>query len=158
MSDQLRFTVWFVVLFGLLCLFFVFAGTVKRSGWAVTVPVWLLVSTAFWLWTPRYLLHRRVGVRPLLPGALLASIAVGVTNAVSPLFLAPSLNEDGNRFGAFGVVLALIAWGYTLTVITLVCAVFSPVWSDWRDSEGQRRQTPVEGEPNEGIGPGADVD
>lgn len=147
LSDQLRFTIWFFVLCGLLGLFFVFAGTVKRSGWALTIPVWLLVSTAFWLWTPRYLLHGRVGLRSLFPGALLASIAVGVTNAVSPLFLGPSLNSDGNHFGAFGVVLGLIAWGYTLTVITLICAVFSPVWLDWRESEKHRRNARDDGEP-----------
>jgi hypothetical protein len=72
LSDQARFTIWFFALFGLLGLFFVFAGTVKRSGWAVTIPIWLLVATAFWLWTPSYLLHRAVSVRALLPGALLA--------------------------------------------------------------------------------------
>ena len=142
LSDQARFTIWFFVLCGVVGLFFVFAGTVKRSGWAVTIPIWLLVSTAFWLWTPSYLLHRAVSVRALLPGALLASLVIGGTTALSPLFLGPSLNSDGRRFGAFGVVLALIAWGYVLTTISLVCAVFSPVWAEWRESETHRRREP----------------
>jgi uncharacterized BrkB/YihY/UPF0761 family membrane protein len=93
------------------------------------------VSTAFWLWTPHYLLHRRIALRPLLPGALLASIAIGGATATSPFFLGPSLNSDGTHFGSFGVVLALIAWGYTLTTMSLACAVFSPVWAEWRASQ-----------------------
>jgi hypothetical protein len=40
------------------------------------VPAWLIVSTAFWLWTPRFLLHGKIGLR-----------------------LGPWLNEDGKRFG-----------------------------------------------------------
>jgi uncharacterized BrkB/YihY/UPF0761 family membrane protein len=95
------------------------------------------LSTAFWLWTPRYLLHRKIALRALLPGALLASVAAGGAAALSPFFLGPSLNTDGRQFGSFGVVLALIAWGYTLTTVSLVCGVFSPVWAEWRLSEKQ---------------------
>ena len=72
-------------------LFIVFAGTLKKSGWAVAVPAWLIVSTAFWLWTPRFLLHGKIGLRQLLPGALLASLLLGVATAVSPFFLAEAL-------------------------------------------------------------------
>jgi membrane protein len=139
LSDKARFTIWFLVLSGLLALYFVVAGDLKKSGWAVVVPIWLVVSTAFWLWTPRYLLHRKIGLRSLLPGALLATIVVGGTTAASPFFLGPSLNSDSRHFGAFRVVLALIAWGYTLATITLVCAVFSPVWAEWRRSEKELR-------------------
>lgn len=99
LSDQARFTIWFFVLSGLLGLFLLFAGTLRRSGWAVASPAWLVVSMAFWLWTPRYLLHRAVGLRPLVPGALLATIALGGATALSPVFLGPSLNSDGRHFG-----------------------------------------------------------
>jgi hypothetical protein len=137
-SDQVRFTVWFFVLSGLLCLFVVAAGRLRDAGWAALVPAWLLVSTAFWLWTPRYLLHRQIALRPLLPGALLASIVVGGAIATSPFFLGPSLNSGGKHFGSFGVVSGLIAWGFVLTTISLVSAVFSPVWAEWRESERDR--------------------
>lgn len=143
LSDQARFTIWFFVLSGLLGLFIVFAGSLRNIGWAAVVPVWLFVSTAFWLWTPRYLLHRRIGLRPLLPGALLASIVIGGTTATSPAFLGPSLNEDGRRFGSFGIVLALLAWAYVLATLSLVCAVFSPVWAEWRESERHAPDAPM---------------
>ena len=141
LSDQARFTIWFFVLSALLGLFFVFAGTVKHSGWAVAIPGWLVISTAFWLWTPRYLLHKQIDLRRLLPGALLATIVIGGATATSPFFLGPSLNADGKHFGSFGVVVACLAWGFVLTTISLVCAVFSPVWAEWRESERHRSQT-----------------
>ena len=142
LSDQARFTIWFFVVSGLLGLFFIFAGTLKRSGLAVVIPAWLIVSTAFWLWTPRYLLRGTIGLRPLLPGALLTSIVIGGATAVSPFFLGPTLNSDGKHFGSFGVVLALIAWGFVLATISLVCAVFSPVWAEWRETQGQIPEAP----------------
>src|SRR5213078_2151918 len=91
--------------------------------------------TAFWLWTPRYLLRGRIGLRPLLPGALLATLLIGGATATSPFFLGPTLNLDGKRFGPFGVVVALIGWAFVLTTISMACAVFSPVWTEWRERE-----------------------
>jgi uncharacterized BrkB/YihY/UPF0761 family membrane protein len=145
LSDQARYTIWFFVLSGLLGLFFVFAGNLQKASWVAAIPVWLIVSTTFWVWTPRYLLHRKIDLRRLLPGAALAAIVLGVTTAISPLFLASTLNSDGKHFGAFGVVLALIAWGYTLAAISLICAVFSPVWAEWR--EHQRHPSAVPNQP-----------
>lgn len=136
LSDQARFTIWFFVLSGLLILFIIFAGSVKRSIGAVVIPAWLVVSTAFWLWTPRYLLRGKIGLRVLLPGALAASVLIGGATATSPLFLGPSLNVDGDYFGSFGVVIALLAWAFILATMSIACAVFAPVWAEWRDPEG----------------------
>jgi hypothetical protein len=47
------------------------------------------------------------------------------------------------------VVLALIAWGYVLTTISLVCAVLSPVWAEWRESERHRRKAPEDANATE---------
>lgn len=144
LSDQARFTVWFLVISGLLALYFVVAGDVRKSGLEVLVPIWLAVSTAFWLWTPRYLLHGAVALRRLLPGALLATIVIGGATATSPFFLGSSLDTDGRHFGSFGIVIALLAWGYILTTLSLVCAVFSPVWAEWRNGEKHPAQAPQE--------------
>jgi uncharacterized BrkB/YihY/UPF0761 family membrane protein len=141
LSDQARFTIWFFVVSGLLGLFIVSADRVRHAGLAAVLALWLVVSTLFWLWTPHYLLHRTFGLRALLPGALLASILIGGATAASPLSLGPSLNSDGRHFGSFGVVLAIAAWAYTLAVLSLICAVFSPVWTEWRESEKQRSET-----------------
>lgn len=142
LSDQARFTIWFFVLSGLIGLFIVFGGRLKDASLAAAVPVWLVVSTAFWLWTPRYLLHGRIGLRPLFPGALLASVVVGGVTAMSRFFVGQSLNSDGRHFGSFGVVGALLGYGFTIVTISMVCAVFSPVWAEWRESERRASEPP----------------
>ncbi len=145
LSDQARFTIWFFVLSALLGLFFVSSGTLKKSSFALAIPLYLIISTAFWLGTPRYLLRGKIGLPALVPGAVLASVAIGGASAVSPLFLGPWLNSDGKHFGSFGVVVALLTWGFILTTLSMVCAVFSPVWAEWR--AGERDLSKHDGSP-----------
>jgi uncharacterized BrkB/YihY/UPF0761 family membrane protein len=73
-----------------------------------------------------------------MPGALVATIVLGGLVAVSPLFLAAPMNANGRAFGSFGVVVTLIAYVFIAIVLSLVCAVFSPVWADWRRAEADR--------------------
>ena len=143
LSDQARFTIWFFVLSGLLGLGVASGAELKKAGWIVLVPVWLAVSMVFWLWTPSYLLHRQIGLRSLVPGALLAGIVIGGASATSPLFLGAWLNGDAKYFGSFGVVLALLGWAFILVTLSMVCAVFSPVWSQWRAAEKRLPATPA---------------
>jgi uncharacterized BrkB/YihY/UPF0761 family membrane protein len=56
------------------------------------------------------------------------------------------LNSDGKYFGSFGVVVALLTWGFILTTLSMVCAVFSPVWAEWRHTETNASLEPT-GEP-----------
>jgi uncharacterized BrkB/YihY/UPF0761 family membrane protein len=86
------------------------------------------------------LLHRKIGLRALLPGALLASIVIGGCVATSPFFLSAPLNENGKAFGSFGVVLTIVGYVFILITMSLVCAVFSPVWMNWRETEQRRRE------------------
>jgi hypothetical protein len=137
-ADQGRFTVFFFVVTGGVGLAVVSAERLRETGWFAVLPVWLVASTVFWLWVPRFLLHRRIGLRALLPGALLASVVLGGAAATSPLFLGDSLNASGRAFGSFGVVMTVVASVFIMITMSLVCAVFSPVWASWRESERQR--------------------
>jgi hypothetical protein len=137
-ADQGLFAVFFFVLTGAVALAVVSAERLGETGWFAVLPVWLVASTIFWLWVPRFLLHRMVGLQALLPGALLASVVLGGTAATSPLFLPDSLEANGRAFGSFGVVLTVIGSVFVLITLSLVCAVFSPVWAGWRESERQR--------------------
>lgn len=152
LSDQARFAIWFFVVSSLLGLYFVFAGTLEKFGWEVAAPVYLAVSVVFWLWTPRYLLHGKIGLRRLLPGALLATLVLSGATATSPLFLGPWLNSDGRYFGSFGVVIALLAWAFILSIISIASAVFSPVWYEWRAIERHVRQPSRKTEANADAG------
>jgi uncharacterized BrkB/YihY/UPF0761 family membrane protein len=134
-ADQWRFALWFFAFAFAGSVPFLIEGWLSEASWLALIPIWLVAATAFWLWTPRFLLHGRVERRSLVPGALLSAAVIGGATATSPLFLGSWLNTDAKYFGSFGVVLALVGWGFVLITLTMVCAVFSPVWASWRDDE-----------------------
>jgi uncharacterized BrkB/YihY/UPF0761 family membrane protein len=138
-ADQVRFTIWFFVFSGVIALMTVSASGLRSAGWLALLPAWIAGSMVFWLWTPRFLLHRAISLRSLLPGALLATFVVGGTIATSPLWIGPTLNQNGKAFGAFGVVIALFAYILIVVTISMVCAVFGPVWAEWRQGENDRK-------------------
>jgi len=135
LADQGLFALFFFVLAAAMAAQIIASERFQGADVLVLVPAWLIASTAFWLFVPSLLLHRKVGWRALLPGALMASFVIGGTIATSPLFIAAPLNQNGKAFGSFGVVLTVIGYVFVLLTMTLVCAVFSPVWRSWRESE-----------------------
>lgn len=135
LADQGLFALFFFVLAAAIAAQIIASERFQGADVLVLVPAWLIASTAFWLFVPTLLLHRKVGWRALLPGALMASFVIGGTIATSPLFVAAPLNQNGKAFGSFGVVLTVIGYVFVLLTMTLVCAVFSPVWRSWRESE-----------------------
>lgn len=139
-ADQVLFTIWFFVLSGLIALAIVAGSELRTAGWLAVLPVWIAGSMVFWLWTPRFLLHRQISIRSLLPGALLATFVVGGTIATSPLWIGPTLNQNAKAFGSFGVVLALFAYILIGVTLSMVCAVFGPVWAEWRQGESGRKE------------------
>ena len=140
LADQGLFAIFFFVLTGAIALATVSAAQLRHDGWYVLIPVWLVASTVFWLWVPRFLLHRKIGFRALLPGALLATIVLGGTVATAPLFVAAPLNANGKAFGSFGVVATMLGYVFIMITMSLVCAVFSPVWANWRQTEREGRE------------------
>jgi uncharacterized BrkB/YihY/UPF0761 family membrane protein len=116
------------------------ASELRASGWLIALPLWVGGSILFWLWTPRYLLHRKISLRSLLPGALLATFVLSGTIATSPLWIGPTINQNASAFGAFGAVIALFAYILIGTTLSMVCAVFAPVWAEWRLGEKARKK------------------
>jgi len=139
-ADQGLFAIFFFVYSGAIALLVVSASSLRDAGYLVLVPVWFVGSTAFWLWVPRFLLHRKISLRALLPGALLAGLVLGGSIAFSPLFLASPLNQNGKTYGSFGVVITFIGYVFIMITLSMVCAVFSPVWANWREGERQLRE------------------
>lgn len=141
-ADQVRFTVFFFVFTGAVGGLVLGASALRGIGWLAVLSVWVFACSAFWLWVPTYLLRRAVPVRDLLPGALLACLVVGGTIAFAPFYLSPTINENGTAFGSFGVVLTVLGYLFIVITISMVCAVFAPVWRDWRRSERERSGGP----------------
>ena len=145
LADQGLFALFFFLVAGAVAALVVSTARLHDAGWLALIPAWLVASTAFWLLVPSLLLHRKVALRSLLPGALVASIVIGGAIATSPLFLAAPLNANGKAFGSFGIVLTTIAYVFVIVTMSLVCAVFSPVWANWRESEMHRREGTAKG-------------
>jgi membrane protein len=144
-SDQLLYTIFFFVLAAALALVLVAQSELGGTGhWLALVSAWIVGSTAFWLGAPHFLLHRKISLRKLLPGALLATLVLGGTVAFSPLFLAPALTANGKAFASLGIVLSLVGYLFVLLTLSLVCAVFSPVWFAWRTAEKRRGESSPE--------------
>ena len=145
-ADQGRYAIFFFVFSGALALSTVGQAELGDTGRRLLfTPLWLLGSCLFWIAVPLFLLHGQVGPRGLLPGALLALVVLGGAAAFSPLFLPATMNANAKAFGSFGVVLTLIGWLFVLITLSLVCAVFAPVWADWRRLERERRARPPRG-------------
>jgi membrane protein len=138
MADQGLFALFFFLVSATLAVAVVAADRLHNAGVLIAIPVWLVASTAFWLLVPSLLLHRKIGLRALMPGALLASVVLGGAIATSPLFVGPPLNQNGKAFGSFGVVLTTLGYVFIMVTMSLVCAVFSPVWLNWRQTEKGR--------------------
>jgi hypothetical protein len=141
-SDQALFTVWYFVTCGLLGFVVVATTETASSSRPLFIPVWLAASTLFWLWTPRFLLHRQIPTKKLLPGAILGAVVIGGTLGTSPLWMGPTLNQNAEAFGSFGVVIAIIGLVLITITISMACAVFAPVWEEFRQSETERDAAP----------------
>jgi uncharacterized BrkB/YihY/UPF0761 family membrane protein len=137
-GDQVRFAVFFFVFSAAVMLTVLSASPLRANGWLALIAAWTAGSIVFWLWTPSYLLRRAVPLRALLPGALLAAFVIGGTIAFAPFYLSATMNENGRAFGSLGVVLTILAYMFIVIAISMVCAVFPPVWRDWRNDERAR--------------------
>ncbi|HEY2176537.1 MAG TPA: YhjD/YihY/BrkB family envelope integrity protein [Mycobacteriales bacterium] len=138
-SDQVLFTIWYFVTCGFLGAMFLATTETASSNRVLFIPLWLGASIVYWLWTPRFLLHKNVPARKLLPGAVLGAFVLGGTIGTAPLWMGPTLNQNAKAFGPFGVVLAVLAFMLIAITISMVCAVFGPVWEEFRQLESERK-------------------
>jgi len=137
--DQALYAIFFFVFAAAWALALVGQAELGGTGrWLVLLPAWIIGSLAFWLGAPYFLLHRKISMRQLLPGALLSILVLGGTSAFSPLFLGPALTQNGKAFAALGIVLSVVGYLFVMVTLSLVCAVFSPVWFAWRVDEKSR--------------------
>jgi membrane protein len=138
-ADQALYAAFFFVFAAALALVLVAQSELGDTGrWLVLLPVWIAGSLAFWLGAPHFLLHRKISTRQLLPGALMATLVLGGTSAFSPLFLGPALTTNGKAFASLGIVLSVVGYLFVMVTLSLVSAVFSPVWFAWRADEQSR--------------------
>jgi membrane protein len=128
-TDQLRYFVTLVALIAVVTLFLlqtkVLAGRPSWIGWAVT-PLWVAAFLVYFVWVPRLLLHNRVSVRDVLPGALLTVAGLGFMRLLSSFLLTRWLVWYSKYYGGFGVAMALFFWLMIAATILVVAAALSP--------------------------------
>jgi membrane protein len=139
LADQALYTIFFFVLSAATAGVVIAQSELGRGGnLAALFVVEIVGSLVFWLMVPYYLLHRQIGYRKLLPGALMCTILIVGTMTVAPLFLPATLAANGRAFGAFGISLTVVGYLFTLVTMSVASAVFSPVWLSWREAEKSR--------------------
>ena len=103
--------------------------------WVVGTPLSLLASLVLWTSIPWLLLDRRIHWRRLVPGAVMAAVGVSVYGFATTIYM-PRLMENYNeRYGLFGVTLALIEWLLCIALIlvttTVVATEFDRAQEPW---------------------------
>ncbi len=118
--------VWLVVL--------VFQAPVRDgfgAGAWLGLPLFLLLATALWWWTQHLLLGSRVRWYPLLPGAVLAGIAMTGLGIAAQVYLPSAVSRSITKFGPYGVVFTSLSWLIVMfTAITLAIALGRVVAED----------------------------
>lgn len=124
LRGSLRGLLWLVGL----VVYLILLGTAVRlagsgpPGQILRPTLLLLGAVVLWWFTPYLLLLGRVRLRPLLPGAVLTALAMGVLGKVSTVILPRTLANNERRFGTIGAVFAIESWLVVLAC-TLVAAV-----------------------------------
>jgi membrane protein len=95
------------------------------AGTALAVVLRVPVAAAVWLALQFLVLSRRVPVRRLLPGALVAGVGQTVVGACSALWMPLVIEQNANRYGVIGVTFALLSWLVVVGFAIVVSAVVS---------------------------------
>ena len=99
------------------------------------LPVSLLAGLFLWTSVPWLLLDRRVVWRRLLPGGALAGLLSSIYGAASTISMPRLMESYSERFGLFGVTLALVGWLLSIALIvvaaTVVAAEFDRAPEPW---------------------------
>ena len=96
-----------------------FAGSFVLSAGAQLLPWYLAplgilaglgTGVGLWLWTAHVLPNRRVGWRPLLPGAILGAAGFEILKVAASFVVPRFVASSSDLYGPVGVVFAVLAW------------------------------------------------
>jgi membrane protein len=127
--------------------------------WVLGAPISLVASTALWTSVPWLLLDRRVPFRRLLPAGALTAVASGLYGVASTVYMPRTMETYSQRYGLFGVTVALVGWllcsALILVAATVVAAELDRAPEPWarrlraRWSSGPDDPTAEIAEPDE---------
>jgi membrane protein len=121
------------------------------AGDVLIAPLSLVASLALWTSVPWLLLDRRISWRRLLPGGALAAVCSTIYGVASTIYMPRQLESYSDRYGLFGVTLALIGWlvGIALILVaaTAIASEFDRTEAPW--ARHVRRTMRIEPSPGE---------
>jgi uncharacterized BrkB/YihY/UPF0761 family membrane protein len=130
------------------------------AGDVLATPLSVLASFVLWTTVPWLLLDRRIAWRRLIPAGALAAVCAGIYGVASTIYMPPQLESYSERYGLFGVTLALIGWLVGMAIIlvaaTAIASEFDRTEAPWarRIRRALRIETTVvEAVPSEGLSP-----
>ena len=115
----------------------------------VSVVASFLVSTS----VPWLLMGKRIAWRRLLPGGALTAACTSIYGVASTIYMPPLFESYSERYGLFGVTLALIGWllGIALIIVatTAIASEFDRVQDPW--ARRARRAMRIEPAADEAV-------
>jgi membrane protein len=130
-KDTHRQLVWLGVLIAA-ALLASWAGPTLRHdlGPVAFGAIGLAVLTAFWWLTMWVLLGSRVPWRDLLPSALATALFWAGMEIVFSFTFSSTVISDNKKYGAIGVVFALMSWLIAIGVVVILGAIVGAVWRE----------------------------
>ena len=91
--------------------------------WVLGAPVSLLAGLVLWTSIPWLLLDRRVPFRRLLPAGALTAVTAGLYGVASTVYMPHAMETYSQRYGLFGVTVALVGWLLCSALILVAATV-----------------------------------
>jgi membrane protein len=103
------------------------AGALRHApgGTAVTFVLRTLAATAVWLVLQSLLLSRRIPLRRLLPGAVIAGVGQALVSLYSALWMPHLVQQNADQYGIIGITFAMVTWLVLLAFCVVGIAVLS---------------------------------
>jgi uncharacterized BrkB/YihY/UPF0761 family membrane protein len=135
-KDQGRYAIVLLGLYGLILLLLLqlaeLAGGPSWARFALT-PGWVGLLILYFAWVARFLTHKQLGWRDLLPGAALTGVGLVLLMWISRFAMEFWVNFYARDYGGFGVVMALFFWIVFSAAVIVATASLAPALAERRD-------------------------
>ena len=91
--------------------------------WVLGMPVSVCAGIAIWTSMPWLLLNRRIPWQRLLPVGVLAGTAATLYSVATTVYMQRLMTSYSQRYGLFGVTVALVGWLLCIAFIVVATAV-----------------------------------
>ncbi|WP_433727656.1 YhjD/YihY/BrkB family envelope integrity protein [Actinoplanes sp. CA-051413] len=95
------------------------------AGSVLAFVLRVVTSTAVWLLLQSLLLSRRVPMRRLLPGSVLAGAGSAVLSVYSALWMPRLIENNAGRYGIIGITFAMLTWLIVVCFAVVTIAAIS---------------------------------